>query len=172
MSVTVVRQREESIALDHDAVDGGLFIIQESFGYLVNYLARSFARALAAQLAPHGVSLAQWAVLLFLWAKDGPTQKELSRQVAIEEPTMVRTIDRMERDGLVRRVRDRHDRRRINIFLTDRGRELRDVLVPRAIAVNDAALQQLSNTEQHQTMALLHRIIASLERHPSFQEGT
>ncbi len=43
---------------------------------------------------------------------------------------MVRTIDHMERDGLVRRVRNVRDRRRIDIFLTDKGWALRDSLVP------------------------------------------
>jgi hypothetical protein len=36
--------------------DGGRFAIEESLGYQVNYLAKAFARELAARLAPHGVS--------------------------------------------------------------------------------------------------------------------
>lgn len=138
-------------------------------GYLVNYLSRTFAQALAARLAAQGASLGQWAVLMFLWAQDGQSQGELSRRVAIEDATMVRTIDRMERDGLVRRVRNTRDRRRINIFLTDRGWSLRDSLVPCAIAVNEAATQPFSDAEKQQLSDLLRRMIESLENTSSRQ---
>src|SRR3954470_20484288 len=90
-----------------------VFVIEQSLGYLMNFVAKLFARAHAACLEQHGVTIGQWAVLMFLWTKDGVTQTELSRQVAIEDATMVRTIDRMERDGLVRRVRNTHDRRQL-----------------------------------------------------------
>lgn len=135
-------------------------------GYLVNYLARAFARAHAKRLAEHGASLGQWAVLMFLWARDGQSQGELSRRVAVEDATMVRSIDRMERDGLVRRVRDARDRRRVNVFLTDRGTALRDPLVPCAIAVNEAATQTFTEAEKRQLSDLLRRMIGSLESAP------
>lgn len=143
------------------------FVIEESTGYLVNHLAKAFARALAERLAAHGASVGQWAVLVFLWARDGQSQGELSRNVAIEDATMVRTIDRMERDGLVRRVRNARDRRRINIFLTDEGRSLRDSLVPCAIAVNEAATRQFTDAEKQQLSDLLRRMIESLESTPA-----
>lgn len=138
------------------------FAIEESLGYLVNFVAKGFTRALSAALAPHGVTHAQWAVLVFLWAEEGLSQKELSRRVAIEEATMVRTLDRMERDGFVHRQRDIQDRRRSHIFLTEEGRALRDTLVPCAVAVNATAAQPLSAAEQRQLMALLRRVIPSL----------
>lgn len=142
------------------------FVIEESVGYLVTRLARAFARELAGRLAAHGVSVGQWAVLMFLWARDGQSQGDLSRGVAIEDATMVRTIDRMERDGLVRRERNASDRRRINIFLTDRGRSLRDSLVPCTIASNEAATRTFTDAEKRQLGELLRQMIGSLESAP------
>lgn len=132
----------------------------------MNYLAKLFARAHATCLEQHDVTIGQWAVLMFLWAKDGITQTELSRQVAIEDATMVRTIDRMERDGLVRRVRNTQDRRQLKIFLTDKGRSLRDLLVPCALAVNTTAMQDFTDAEQQQLQAFLRRMIAALADTP------
>ena len=109
------------------------FAIEDSLGYLVNRLARSIAHQLAEEIRPAGVAIGQWAVLLFLWARDGMSQADLSRVVAIEPPTMVRTIDRMVRDGLVTRIADPGDGRVSRIHLTDRGRSLRDELVPKAV---------------------------------------
>jgi DNA-binding MarR family transcriptional regulator len=140
-----------------------VFIIEESLGYLVNYLAKLFSQILIASLAPHGVYPGQWGVLMFLWVQDGQTQRELSRQVAVDDASMVCSIDRMERDGLVRRARNEHDRRQINIFLTQKGRALRDQLIPCALAGNAAATQGFTQEEQNQLSALLHRMIASLE---------
>jgi len=135
------------------------FVIEESPGYLVNRLARSMAGQLAERMRPAGVGIGQWAVLLFLWARDGMSQAELSRVIAIEPPTMVRTIDRMVRDGLVTRVADPGDGRVSRIQLTDQGRALRDELVPMAMAVNEATLARLTERERAAFQRLLTKLV-------------
>ena len=109
-----------------DQVRPRTFVIEKSLGYLINRAARAFANRLATELRPFDVGIGQWAVLLHLWSNDGMTQAQLARRVAIEQPTMVRTIDRMERDGLVTRTPDPNDRRASRITLTERGWRLRD----------------------------------------------
>ena len=76
----------------------GAYAVDDNLGYLANRTARLMAQMFSRRLQRHGVALAQWAILLFLYAKDGQTQRELSRVVAIEPPTVARTIDRMVRD--------------------------------------------------------------------------
>ena len=167
----VAVRRDDLVSPAEGGSEGEAFVIEESIGYLMNYLARVFARALSERLAAHGASLGQWAVLMFLWARDGQSQGELSRSVAIGDATMVRTVDRMERDGLVRRVRDTRDRRRVNVFLTEAGRNLRDSLVPCAIAVNEAATRPFTDAEEEQLSDLLRRMIAALEEAPAADRG-
>jgi MarR family transcriptional regulator for hemolysin len=123
------------------------FVIEDSLGYLVNRATRSMARQLAEELRPTGIGLGPWAVLLFLWARDGMTQAELSRVVAIEPPTIARTLDRMVRDRLVTRAADEADARLTRIWLTERGRALQNELVPRAVAVNARNLARLTEHE-------------------------
>jgi DNA-binding MarR family transcriptional regulator len=135
-------------------------VIEDSLGYLVNRVARSLAQQLAEELRPTGVAIGQWAVLLFLWARDGMSQADLSRAVAIEPPTMVRTIDRMVRDGLVTRTADASDGRVSRIHLTERGRSLRDELIPRAVTVNAATLGALSTSEARTLQRLLVKLIS------------
>jgi DNA-binding MarR family transcriptional regulator len=136
------------------------FKLGDSLGYLVNRAARMMANQLAEELRPAGVGIGQWAVLIFLWERDGLSQSELSRVVAIEPPTMVRTIDRMVRDGLVKRVSDPGDGRVSRIYLTERGRALRDELVPRAVAVNAANLRRLTPAEGRSLRRLLAKLTA------------
>jgi DNA-binding MarR family transcriptional regulator len=134
------------------------FVIEESLGYLVNRAARAFAGRLGEALRPFNVGTAQWAVLMHLWSADGLTQAQLARRIAIEQPTMVRTIDRMERDGLVSRVPDPTDRRASRIMLTERGTALRDHLVPLADGVNRDATSALTSNE----VAILRQVLAKL----------
>src|SRR5258705_13660632 len=122
-------------------------------------MARLMAQQLAERIRPAGVAIGQWSVLLFLWARDGMTQAEVSRVVAIEPPTVVRTIDRMVRDGLVTRAPDPDDGRLSRIYLTERGRSLRDELVPLAAAVNREVLNGLTDTEARTLRRLLTKLL-------------
>jgi DNA-binding MarR family transcriptional regulator len=137
---------------------------QKSAGYLVNYLARLFARALYRRIAPHGVTRGQFPVLLVLWEREGATQAGLAERLAVEQPTMANTLKRMERDGLIERVPDPNDRRQALINLTPRGRELEEALTASAREANAAALAGLSPEERTQFLALARRVVASLEQ--------
>ena len=142
-----------------DEGDAQEFVIEDSLGYLINRVARAVASQLAEELRPAGVGIGPWAVLMFLWARDGMSQAELSRWVAIEPPTMVRTIDRMERDGLVTRAPDPRDGRVTRIHLTERGRSLRDELVPKAVMVNARSLGRMTEGEARTLRSLLERLL-------------
>lgn len=163
-----VAWRHDEDAASEPGTEAGeeVFIIDDSLGYLANRLARALARTLTSCLVQHGISIGQWGVLLILWAQDGLSQKELSQGVAIEAATMVRSLDRMERDGLVRRVRNPRDRRQINVFLTEKGWDLRDVLIPCAIAGNATATRTLAGDEQRDLLELMRQVLAALEASP------
>jgi DNA-binding MarR family transcriptional regulator len=103
-------------------------------------------------------------VLVHLWARDGMSQAQLARVAAIEPPTMVRTIDRMVRDGLVERRPDASDARISRIHLTERGRSIRDELVAKAVGVNERALSRFTVTERRNLIALLRKLIATAEK--------
>jgi DNA-binding MarR family transcriptional regulator len=140
---------------------------EESLGYLLNRAARLMAQSLGRQIAPLGVTVGQWAVLLFLYEVDDRTQAELSRLVAIEPPTMVRTIDRLVRDGLVERQPDPRDGRATRILLTDKARQLRDPLMSASHAVNADAMAVLGTSDGDQVISRLRALIAHLSGQPS-----
>jgi DNA-binding MarR family transcriptional regulator len=136
--------------------------IDDNLGYLVNRAARLMAQMFSQRLRRHDVALAQWAILLFLYARDGQTQRELSRVVAIEPPTVARTIDRMVRDGLVRREPHPHDGRATRILLTPRALALREELAAESLAGNRFAARVLSAEELETLKTLLRRLIDGL----------
>ena len=136
---------------------------EDSLGYLVNRSARLMAAALSRRLQNHGVAIGQWAVLLFLYQKDGLNQAELSRHVAIEPPTMVRTLDRMVRDGLVERRPDPRDARVARIYLTGRALKLREDLLAEARTVNAGVSEALGEARVDELKDDLRALIAALE---------
>ena len=127
-------------------------------------VSRLIARVFAQRLAPKGIGYGQFPVLLCLWDEDGITQKALSERIRIEAPTMVRTLDRMERDGLVSRVRSITDRRQIHVRLTEKGRRLKNVLARLSSDVDKTALAGLGRAGQQTLRVLLERLIQNLEQ--------
>lgn len=69
------------------------------------------------------ISVAYTVVLFELVAEDGLSHREVARRCWLSPATVTATADRMERDGLVERVRNPHDRRVVRLFLSDAGAE-------------------------------------------------
>ena len=138
------------------------FVIGESIAHIVVVTARLFDRQLAMRLRRHEVPIGQWPFLLFLWANEDLSQRDLSRLMAIEESTVTNTIDRMERDGLISRTRTPDNRRRNQLRLTDRGRSLMDMLLPEAMQVVRVAAQGMSETEIGFLRSLLSKVQSNL----------
>jgi DNA-binding MarR family transcriptional regulator len=136
---------------------------QTSLGYQTNLLARLFENALRERIAPHGVVPGQFPALLTLYEHDGLTQTELAREVGIEQSTMAKTLQRMERDGLIRRTPDPNDRRRSRIHLTSRARRLHQPLTNAAQRINAAAAQTLTPAQVTTLLATLSQLIANLD---------
>jgi len=133
-----------------------------AIGYLITSVQKLMHRGLGEGLEKHGVSVAQWMVLVVLWEMDGLAQKDLSERVAVETATLSRTVDRMERDGLVVRERSETDRRQVYVRLTEYGAGLWRNLVPEAEANQDRALRHISGDEEEVLRSLLKRVIANM----------
>lgn len=71
------------------------------YGHKVNQLARLFMKRFNEDLSNVGLFSSQWAFILRLYEQGSSTQKELSEYLAIEPPTVTRTIARMEEAGWV-----------------------------------------------------------------------
>ncbi len=104
----------------------------------------------------------QFAPLVMLFEQDGLTQAELCRRINVEQPTMANTLERMERDGLIKRKADTVDKRRALVHLTARAREMRDAVMENARAVAGRAVQRLSPADQDDMFRLLARMVENL----------
>jgi DNA-binding MarR family transcriptional regulator len=129
-----------------------------SIGYLTRIAFRSFSRQLERRTLPRGVSSGQWPFLRALWNEEGMTQRELSRRVAMQEPTTVTALNSLEKAGLVRREPSTEDRRKVHVFLTPKARLLRAELMVCVAEVNELAARGIDEAD----MAVLRRVLVQL----------
>ena len=135
---------------------------ENSAGYLVRDTHLLFAKALRTRLQLHQITPGQWYFLRTLWDEEGLSQRELSRRVGTTEPTTVSALRLLARNGMIERVRNPKDRRTINIFLTDKARDMKADLMPVAVEVNNIATAGLSEEEFAQLGALLQKVRVNL----------
>lgn len=114
------------------------------------------------RLAAHGVHAGQQFVLACLWEEDGLTPGDLAQRIGVEPGTVTRALRRMTAAGLVERRGDEADRRRVRVWLTARGRDLRDVLPAVTEGLDADAVSDLSAEESEQLLALLDRVHGGL----------
>lgn len=139
------------------------FQSETSVGYLLRDTYRVFTKVLQARISAHGVTIGQWYFLRVLWEEDGLTQRELSQRVGMMEPTTVTALNGMEKRDYVKRVRNTEDKRKVNIYLTDRGRALRNTLLPHAIDVNIRAVAGVPLADVEAVRRTLHAMKRNLD---------
>lgn len=140
------------------------FIRERSSGYMTNWAARLFARAIDLRLRPLGLSSAYMPVIFALAHGEALSQRALAEAASIEQPTMAATLARMERDGLVVKRPDPGDRRASLYSLAPRGKEMTERVRAAGHAVNAAAMDGLSGAEREAYLDLLGKVVANLAR--------
>jgi DNA-binding MarR family transcriptional regulator len=115
-------------------------------------------RMLAARFEPLGIHPGQDRLLSELWLKDGLSQTELIERLSVEPPTVTGTLQRLERDGFVRREPDSSNRRISRVLLTEAGREL-ERPVREAWREAEAEIgRDLSPAERDELVVLLDKV--------------
>ncbi len=92
------------------------YLISRATLAVTSHLKKGFANEGIGTIKP-----AYLGVLLSLWDEDGLKANELGKRAGLEPSTMTGLLDRMERDGLVKREPDPNDRRAHRIHLTQEG---------------------------------------------------
>ena len=134
-----------------------------SSGYMTNWAARLFAKAIDTRLKPIGLSSGYMPVIFALANGAELSQRALTEQAAIEQPTMAATLSRMERDGLVVRRADPEDRRSALFRLSPLGLEKTAKVKEAGRDVNAVAMAGLTEPERNAYVAALGTIVRNLE---------
>lgn len=128
---------------------------------------RAMRDASEAAFGRYGVRGGQEFILRCLWERDGQTPGEVARRWELATPTVTRTAIRMEATGLLTRTPDPTDGRLIRLYLTERGRSLRDALQTEMRRLSERTLRGMSPTEQELLVHLLTQIRRNLTDTPA-----
>jgi homoprotocatechuate degradation regulator HpaR len=108
----------------------------------------------------YGLTEQQWRILRSLWAGDGLTVSSLAQATLVAPPSLVGILDRMERDGLVVRLRSSTDRRVVTVSLTATGRSLQGKVQPRIDAIYHEMANALTETEWQSLYQSMDKLVA------------
>jgi DNA-binding MarR family transcriptional regulator len=143
----------------------------DRLAHLIKDATRGLSRAMQVRLARYNVSFGHWVFLRILWEKDGLTQRELSEEAGLMEPTTFSALTAMEKLGYIERRKLPHSRKNVYVFLTDEGRALKEKLVPFAEYINQIAVANVTPAEVATTRKVLLSIIENLAREENETAG-
>ncbi|TKT74859.1 MarR family transcriptional regulator [Aquamicrobium sp. LC103] len=134
----------------------------EGLGLLVHDAARLMRRRFEESASGHGLSAAQWRLLVRLVKAEGVAQARLAALLEIEPISVSRLLDRMEEGGWIERRPDPSDRRVRTVFATDKSREAFAEVKGMASDIYDEALAGLSAEERRTLINGLRTLISNL----------
>jgi len=111
------------------------------------------------RLREHALSDQQWRVLRVLGEHGVVETGKVAREAFILGPSLTGVLNRMERDGLIRRARDADDQRRTVVAATDKGMQL-VAMLSQTIEAHDAWMEKsLGKQQLAQLYELLDKVI-------------
>ena len=114
---------------------------------------------LEAALVPTGLSLAKLGALRHLAEANEPLALgQLAERIACVKSNVTQLVDRLEADGMVRRVPDPDDRRSVRALITDLGRQRHLAGMEALTIAEENAVGELSDSEQNALGDLLLRL--------------
>ncbi|MAD39009.1 MAG: MarR family transcriptional regulator [Tistrella sp.] len=118
-----------------------------------------------------GLTLARARALMLLARHPGISQTELAGLLEIENPTVVRLLDGLEKQGLIRRTPAETDRRVKRIDLTVEAEDQVDEIEDLAEVMRGTMARGIAEADLTVTLNVLRRMIANLESGPAADDG-
>jgi len=139
--------------------------LYEQYAESLHMVAHAWRTELDRRLRPMGFSHSRWLLLLQLSRHDGCTHRELAQHLGIEAATLVRLVDHMEQEGLLKRSISTTDRRIKHLHLSAAGRKAVEQIRSHAAVLRKEILSTSSNEEIATALAVLRRIRDRLSKH-------
>ena len=143
-----------------NAEDAGSPLLDDQLCFALYTAQRAVTAAYRPLLDELGLTYPQYLVLLVLWESDDRPVKEIGEALHLDYGTLSPLLKRLEASGLVSRIRDTADERRVHVSLTAAGRRLkaRAAEVPGCLmAASQCSVPELISLTQ-QVQALRDRI--------------
>ncbi|WP_375398649.1 MarR family winged helix-turn-helix transcriptional regulator [uncultured Sphingomonas sp.] len=137
---------------------------ERPLGEVLNRTARLLRRLADQRLAPFALSAGYLPVLTALMRGEAMSQRALTEQAGIEQPTMAATLVRMERDGAIERKPDPGDKRSVLYTLSAQTRSRASEIEAAIQQLNGDALDGVSRADRERLHDMLAAIAGSVEQ--------
>ncbi len=104
--------------------EDGKLRVHQQFCFALYSASRAVTKAYGVLLEELGVTYPQYAALMLLWEQDGILISDIAASLELDGGTATPLVQRLEKLGLVTRVRCDEDERRVRVYLTDQGKAL------------------------------------------------
>jgi len=120
---------------------------EETIDFNIRSTWHKIARMYNLQAAEHGVSMATGMVLLNIDLKEGTPSTSLGPKMGMESRSLTRTLKNLEEEKIIYREVDKLDKRKVRIFLTESGKEKREISKNKVIQFNEHLRQNIKNKD-------------------------
>ncbi|WP_306142516.1 MarR family winged helix-turn-helix transcriptional regulator [Roseibium sp. MMSF_3412] len=110
----------ESCKVDEE----GLLKIEDQLCFALYSTSRAITREYAVLLETMGVTYPQYLALMVLWQHDGILVQDIAKGLEVDQATATPLVKRLEKLGFVTRRRSETDERRVEVYLTEAGKDL------------------------------------------------
>jgi len=133
------------------------FSIDEALGYIVFRTANAMRKTFAYLFKKEGIDVTpeELAILISLWKEDGLFQSEINDKTYKDKTTVTRILERIKKKGYIEKRIDEADRRNYKIHLTEKGKALKDKIVPVALKFRDMFLKSIDDRDMDITVNTL-----------------
>jgi MarR family transcriptional regulator for hemolysin len=132
--------------------------LDEQFAESLHLAAHAWRTELDRRLRPSGFSHSRWLLLLHLSRHDGCTHCELAQHMGIEAATLVKQVDHMEHEGLLKRCGSETDRRVKHLYLSDAGKKAVEHIRSNAAELRKEILSESSKEAIATSLEVLNSI--------------
>lgn len=112
---------------------------------------------------PYNITIDQWMIFVVLWEEEGLTQNELAERTYKDKTNIARMLFLLEERGFIHRETDKKDRRSLRVYLTEKGRLLKDEVLPPSIEAYEKTIAGLTEEEVNQFRKTLNIIYENVK---------
>ncbi len=123
--------------------------------YQMTLLSHKFSASFHEYLRTKGVTPSRWRILLNLSDMPGMYVKQLAEHTCFEQSRLTKSIAKMSAEGLVKKLVDSTDKRRVFICITEKGEQCVAPLIKAAKRNEDKVLEQLPENDRETLKSIL-----------------
>lgn len=139
--------------------------IEEVSQIMPRVLQGIFRRQKTDLLSRGEISLPQFMLMLVLYRKGFMKMKDIAHQLNVSLPATTGMVNRMVRDGRVRRIPDEKDRRVVYIGITARGKQVVNTVRTQRKRLFAEVFSNISQTERMQYLKVLRKVAKYIQLH-------